>query len=276
MTWSSANRSATVAGAQTATGIPATATNTGGVFVFPVTSLTLTTGCGQHCASTVGAIHNRGRQQWRHGRVLGRRMPATSTGPPVAPGRDQRPAHRSSGLQRKQGRSGLPGLWRHHADDWCEGRMSLVSASCRSRRFRRDPMQVPTPPQGAVFVGAGTDMAGYTVSGAGDFNPGVSSLDDFMIGSPGGNGGAGRVNLFYGVSTGTLNSTGQYTAGLIANATNPIALNNPTVPLALTGVGRSVPPSSAPVPAFEPGSRSPTLTPALAPQQRRHHQRALS
>ena len=79
-------------------------------------------------------------------------------------------------------------------------------------------------------------MAGYTVSSAGDFNPAVSSLDDFMIGSPGGNGGAGRVNLFYGVSTGTINSTGQYTAGLIANATNPIALNNPTVPLALTGV----------------------------------------
>ncbi|MBV8311608.1 MAG: hypothetical protein JO344_14595, partial [Planctomycetaceae bacterium] len=95
---------------------------------------------------------------------------------------------------------------------------------------------LPTPPQGAVFVGAGTDMAGYTVSGAGDFNPGVSSLDDFMIGSPGGNGGAGRVNLFYGVSTGTLNATGQYTAGLIANATNPIALNNPTAPLVLTGV----------------------------------------
>ena len=25
----------------------------------------------------------------------------------------------------------------------------------------------PTPPQGAVFIGSGTDMAGYTVSGAG-------------------------------------------------------------------------------------------------------------
>jgi hypothetical protein len=93
----------------------------------------------------------------------------------------------------------------------------------------------PTPPQGAVFVGAGTDMAGYTVSSASDFNPAVSSLDDFMIGSPGGNGQAGRVNLFYGAST-TMNSTGQFTTGLIANATNPIALNNPTAPLALTGV----------------------------------------
>ncbi len=94
----------------------------------------------------------------------------------------------------------------------------------------------PTPPQGAVFVGAGSDMAGYTVSGAGVFNPGASMLGDFMIGSPGGNGQAGRVNLFYGVSTGAINSTGQYTAGLIANATNPIALNNPTAGLALTNV----------------------------------------
>jgi hypothetical protein len=94
----------------------------------------------------------------------------------------------------------------------------------------------PTPPQGAVFVGAGTDMAGSTVSGAGVFNPGASKLSDFMIGSPLGNGQAGRVNLFYGASTGAINSTGQYTAGLIANATNPIQLNNPTAALALTGV----------------------------------------
>jgi hypothetical protein len=79
-------------------------------------------------------------------------------------------------------------------------------------------------------------MAGYTVSGAGDFNAGASRLADFMIGSPLGNGQAGRVNLFYGVSTGAINSTGQYTAGLIANATNPIQLNNPTAALALTGV----------------------------------------
>jgi hypothetical protein len=94
----------------------------------------------------------------------------------------------------------------------------------------------PTPPQGAVFIGAGTDQAGFTVSSAGDFNPGVSKLGDFMIGSPGGNGQAGRVNVFYGVSTGAINATGQYAAGLIANATNPIALNNPTASLALTGV----------------------------------------
>ncbi len=48
------------------------------------------------------------------------------------------------------------------------------------------------PAQGAVFVGAGTDQAGYTVSGAGNFNAAVDSFGDFMIGSPGGNGGAGR------------------------------------------------------------------------------------
>ena len=60
----------------------------------------------------------------------------------------------------------------------------------------------PTPPQGAVFVGAGTDRAGSSVSSAGSFNPAVDSLGDFMIGSPGGNGSAGRVNLFYGASTG--------------------------------------------------------------------------
>ncbi len=94
----------------------------------------------------------------------------------------------------------------------------------------------PTPPQGAVFVGSGADQAGYTVSGAGNFNSGVDSLNDFMIGSPGNNGQTGRVNLFYGASTGTINSTGQFTSGLIANATNPIALNNPSAALNLTGV----------------------------------------
>lgn len=94
----------------------------------------------------------------------------------------------------------------------------------------------PTPPQGAVFVGSGTDRAGFTVSGAGNFNAGVDTLNDFMIGSPGANGSTGRVNLFYGVNTGAINSTGQYTAGLIANATNPIALNNPSAALNLTGV----------------------------------------
>jgi len=87
----------------------------------------------------------------------------------------------------------------------------------------------PTPPQGAVFIGAGTDEAGFTVSGAGT---GIG----FMIGSPFGNGQAGRVNLFYDASTGKINATGQYTQGLIANATNPIQLNNPTAALALTGV----------------------------------------
>ena len=95
------------------------------------------------------------------------------------------------------------------------------------------------PAQGAVFVGAGSDAAGYSVSSAGSFNPGVDSLDDFMIGSPGGNGNAGRVNLFYGASTGTytqFGTSGGFSAGLLSTVVNPIALNNPTAALALTGV----------------------------------------
>ena len=91
----------------------------------------------------------------------------------------------------------------------------------------------PTPPQGAVFVGNAGDHAGYSVSGAGNFNLGVDNLNDFMIGSPNAGGSAGRVNLFYGQTT-TLNTTGQFTTGLIANATNPIALGNPGAPLNLT------------------------------------------
>ena len=81
-----------------------------------------------------------------------------------------------------------------------------------------------------------------------------------MIGSPGGNGSAGRVNLFYGVSTGTLNSTGQYTAGLIANATNPIALSNPTAALALTGVAPVSASFVGPVAAIELGFPCLTMT----------------
>lgn len=92
----------------------------------------------------------------------------------------------------------------------------------------------PTPPQGAVFVGNANDQAGFSVSGAGNFNLGVDTLNDFMIGAPGASGSAGRVNLFYGATT-TLNSTGQFTTGLIANATNPISLGNPSAPLNLTG-----------------------------------------
>lgn len=90
-----------------------------------------------------------------------------------------------------------------------------------------------TPPQGAVFVGAAGWQSGFSVSGAGDFNLGVDTLDDFMIGSPGANSQAGQVNLFYGAET-TLNATGQFTTGLIANASGPISLVSPSVPLNLT------------------------------------------
>ncbi len=51
---------------------------------------------------------------------------------------------------------------------------------------------------GAVFVGDSTgDMTGYSVSTAGDFNG--DNVIDFMIGSPGWNGNAGRMDLIYGV-----------------------------------------------------------------------------
>ncbi|MGO8897442.1 MAG: hypothetical protein ACLQU5_03725 [Isosphaeraceae bacterium] len=90
------------------------------------------------------------------------------------------------------------------------------------------------PAQGAVFVGSASgDLAGYAVSGAGNFDPSITPVySSFMIGSPGA--GGGRVNLFYGTATGTLNSTG-LPLGLVANAINPINLGNPGVTLPLTG-----------------------------------------
>jgi hypothetical protein len=100
-----------------------------------------------------------------------------------------------------------------------------------------------TPPQGAVFVGSAGWHSGFTVSGAGNFNLGVDTLNDFMIGSPGAAGQAGQVNLFYGISQpqatqpvvgATLPGSVQFTVGLIANATNPISLANPSAPLNLT------------------------------------------
>ena len=47
------------------------------------------------------------------------------------------------------------------------------------------------------------------------------------------------MNLFYGAATGTytqFGTSGGFSAGLLATITNPIALNNPTAPLALTGL----------------------------------------
>jgi len=114
---------------------------------------------------------------------------------------------------------------------------SLVDLSQLSVRPTSTTGQAPA--QGAVFIGAGSDAAGFSVSSAGGFNPAVDSFGDFMIGSPGGNGQAGRVNLFYGAATGTytqFGTSGGFSAGLLSTITNPIALNNPTAPLALTGV----------------------------------------
>ena len=90
---------ATVANAETATGTPATATNTGGVFVFPVTSLRPHRWCQQHGASTrtapfkIAGVNS--------GDMAGFSVADAGdvNGAMVHRGGDQRPAHRSSGLQ---------------------------------------------------------------------------------------------------------------------------------------------------------------------------------
>ena len=86
------------------------------------------------------------------------------------------------------------------------GGTSLTSAATgtvvdinRITEVIQNPVQSPPPPVGAIFLGGGTDQAGYAVGSAGDFNG--DGLGDFMIGSPGANGQAGRVNLVYGAAT---------------------------------------------------------------------------
>lgn len=66
------------------------------------------------------------------------------------------------------------------------------------------PAGDPPPPSGAVFNGSGSDQAGFSLGSAGDFNG--DGVADFMIGSPGANGNAGRVNLVYGSSTTPITS----------------------------------------------------------------------
>jgi hypothetical protein len=66
------------------------------------------------------------------------------------------------------------------------------------------PGSIP-PPVGAVLLGSGTDQAGFSVGTAGDFNG--DGISDFMIGSPGANGGAGRVNVIYGNATTPITSS---------------------------------------------------------------------
>ena len=56
-------------------------TGNGGVFVFPVGVLSNHDGCEQRRPGPGAvALHIRGCQQWRCRRVLGRRVPVTSTG----------------------------------------------------------------------------------------------------------------------------------------------------------------------------------------------------
>src|SRR5208337_4676526 len=204
---------ATVTGAQTATGTTATATSTGGVFVFPITSLPLTAGAPNIVQVPSAPLKiagvNSGDEAGFSVASAGDVNGATGGGNDLLIG--------APGFNKNAGAAYL-----------VYGGTTLTTAAANAGVVSLSQLQItpittgttpiPMPPQGAVFVGAGTDMAGDTVSGAGDFNPGVSSLDDFMIGSPGYNGGAGRVNLFYGAST-TINSTGQFTTGLIANTT---------------------------------------------------------
>jgi len=228
---------ATVAGAETNTGTPATATNTGGVFVFPLTSLpTPTAGMSNPVTVTSAPLKiagvNSGDEAGFSVADAGDVNGTTGGVNDLLIG--------APGFNMNAGAAYLVygGTTLTTAAKAGNGVVSLSQLQITPITTGTTP--VPTPPQGAVFVGTGTDRAGSTVSSAGDFNPAVSSLDDFMIGSPGpqvaGQTLAGRVNLFYGVSTGTINSTGQYTAGLIANVTNPIHLNSPTLPLNLTGV----------------------------------------
>jgi hypothetical protein len=88
--------------------------------------------------------------------------------------------------------------------------------------------QLPAPPQGAVFLGGGTDRAGFSVSSAGDFNG--DGLGDFMIGSPGANGSEGRINLFYGAATktATINGFSVFNTGItsLVNGFNSYNLAN--------------------------------------------------
>ena len=164
-------------------------TNNGGVFVFPTSTFVPTTPgldtvvqVQAQAAFTIAGANSGDRPGSRSP------VPVTSTGTMAGAINDLLIGAPHYSVRDSQGRSGLPGLRRHHADHRCDG-ISLISASCRSRPIPTGSNAGPTPPQGAVFVGAGTDVAGYTVSSAGGFNPAVDSLGDFMIGSPAAMGG---------------------------------------------------------------------------------------
>jgi len=89
------------------------------------------------------------------------------------------------------------------------------------------PVQVPPPPVGAVFLGGATgDLAGFSVSSAGNFNGNSSGLSSFMIGSPGAGTLSGRVNLIYGAATNT--TTGVRPISSQANGYNSFTL--PSLP----------------------------------------------
>ncbi len=225
---------ATVTGSTATNG--GTATNAGGVFIFPITSLTLTAG-----AKNVQTVEN------APFRIAGANT-GDEAGFSVANAGDVNGVTGTVG-QTNDLLIGAPGFNKNAGAAYLVyGGISLTNGATGGLVNLSQLSVRPTTTtgqahaQGAVYVGAGTDQAGYTVSGAGVFSPGFNSDDDFMIGSPGGNGQAGRVNLFYGFSTGPytqFGTSGGFSAGWISNSSNPIALNNPTAqpPLSSTPVG---------------------------------------
>ncbi|MGA2699651.1 MAG: integrin alpha [Isosphaeraceae bacterium] len=212
---------ATVTGAQTATGTPATATNTGGVFVFPMNRLPLTAGALNVVQVPSAPFKIAGVNK------------GDEAGFSVADAGDVN-GNMINGANVNDLLIGAPGyLSNAGAAYLVYGGTTLTNAAnanngvvSLSQLQMPITITVPTPPQGAVFVGGNGYQAGYTVSGAGYFAWANNHVyDDFMIGSP----GVGRVNLYYG----------QDIVGLNANATNPIALNNLTTVKSASFVGGS-------------------------------------
>src|SRR5271157_3359595 len=221
-----------VIGEPNATVAGSTATNGGGVFVFPITSLTLTAGADNVVQVPSSPFRIAGANTGDEagfslanaGDVNGVSLTTSGATNDLLIG--------APGFNKGAGAAYLVYGGASLTNGATGGLVNLSQLSVRPTTTTGQ-----APAQGAVFVGAGSDQAGYSVSGAGNFNPGVNSLNDFMIGSPGGNGQAGRVNLFYGTSTGTytqFGTSGGFNTGLISNAANPIALNNPGVTLPLT------------------------------------------
>lgn len=206
-------------------------TNNGGVFVFPVDTLSLSLGAANvldvgSASSFVFAGANSGDQAGfsvaNAGDVNGLTSPATTAVNDIligAPGFN----NNAGAAYLVYGGSVLTG-----------GVLSTFPTGIDLSRLSIVPISPTdlTPPQDAVFVGAGSDRAGTTVSGAGDFNG--DGLGDFMIGAPNANGTGGRINLFYGFAV-TNPTTVPYTTGIVSNISNPITLASPPTTSPISG-----------------------------------------